>query len=82
MVYALDALFGLPRKKAAGSSFRPAILGKLFFCNQESVDEFVSAEASNDKKILQVSHGLMLFLLRYMLSNPFRIVVILLLEPC
>ena len=34
MVYSLDALFGLPRKKAAGSS-------SLFFCNQTTVDEFV-----------------------------------------
>ena len=34
MVYALDALFGLPRKKAAGCSYRPAILGKFFFCDK------------------------------------------------
>jgi hypothetical protein len=55
VVYALDALFGLPRKKAAGCSYRPAILGKLFFCDQVSVDEFVSAQRSKDRNVLQVS---------------------------
>ena len=47
-MYALDALFGLPRKRAAGVSHRPALHGNLFFCNQESVDEFVTEE--NDMK--------------------------------
>ena len=47
-MYALDALFGLPRKRAAGVSHRPALHGNLFFCNQESVDEFVTKE--NDMK--------------------------------
>ena len=51
MVY---ALFGLPRKKAAGCSYRPAVLGKLFFCDQVLVDEFVSAERSN---VYQVSYS-------------------------
>ena len=41
-MYSLDALFGLPRKKSAGKSFRDAVHGNLFFCNQGSVDEFVN----------------------------------------
>lgn len=38
----MDALFGLPRKKSAGSSYRGALHGALFFCDQSSVDEFVA----------------------------------------
>ena len=37
----LDALFGLCRKKAAGSSIRPPLFGTLDFDDQEVVDEFV-----------------------------------------
>ena len=46
MVYSLDALFGLPRKKAAGRSFREPVHGSLFFCNQTTVDEFVANSQS------------------------------------
>ena len=53
-MYALDALFGLPRKKSAGVSCRPPILGKLFFYDQELVDEFVSEEGSRAKQEFQV----------------------------
>ena len=42
MILSMD---GLPRKKAAGQSFRDAIHGHLLFENQASVDEFVSASA-------------------------------------
>jgi hypothetical protein len=52
VVYALDALFGLPRKRAAGVSHRPALHGNLFFCNQDSVDEFV-AETDDLKQSFQ-----------------------------
>lgn len=45
MLLSMDALFGLPRKKAAGISHRDAIHGHLFFGNQRSVDEFVSDSA-------------------------------------
>ena len=41
----MDALFGLPRKKAAGMSHREANHGHLFFGDQRSVDEYVSASA-------------------------------------
>lgn len=52
-MYALDALFGLPRKKSAGISQRPAIQGHLFFCDQVAVDEFVSTTPSG-KHVVQV----------------------------
>ena len=38
----MDALFGLPRKKAAGVSVRPPLTGNLFFEDQIAVDEYVS----------------------------------------
>ena len=41
IIYAMDALFGLPRKKAAGVSYRPAVQGHLFFVEQSCVDEHV-----------------------------------------
>ncbi len=31
IICAMDALFGLPQKKAAGVSYRPAVQGHLFF---------------------------------------------------
>ena len=45
-MYSLDALFGLPRKKAAGVSYRNALEGNLFFCDQASVDEAVAKSSS------------------------------------
>ena len=39
----MDGLFGLPRKKSAGSSFRDAIHGHLFFGEQAVVDEYVAS---------------------------------------
>lgn len=50
MVYSLDALFGLPRKKSAGRSFRQPVHGDIFFCDQGAVDEFV-----NSSKTLKAS---------------------------
>ena len=38
----MDALFGLPRKKSAGVSYRDPLHGCLFFHNQSAVDEFVA----------------------------------------
>ncbi len=40
-VFALDGIFGLPRKKSAGTSFRPPLFGDLFFADQVAVDQFV-----------------------------------------
>ena len=39
MVYSMDALFGLPRKKISGISYREALHRNIFFANQTSVDE-------------------------------------------
>jgi hypothetical protein len=38
----MDALFGLPRKKAAGCSYRGALHKDLFFHEHSFVDEFVA----------------------------------------
>ena len=38
----MDGLFGLPRKKSAGRSHRPSLHGRLFFEDQEGVDQFVN----------------------------------------
>ena len=46
----MDALFGLPRKKSAGISFREAIHGHLFFGQQERVDEHVALATLRHKK--------------------------------
>ena len=43
-----DALFGLPRKKAAGSSFRSPLHGSLMFGDRNSVDEFVAMSGPNN----------------------------------
>lgn len=61
MILSMDALFGLPRKKAAGQSVRDAIHGDLFFENQISVDGFVSSSAplKHSKNV----NGLLLILL-------------------
>lgn len=40
-MYSMDGLFGLPRKKSAGVSYRKALHGHLFFSDQAEVDEFV-----------------------------------------
>ena len=53
-MYAIDALFGLPRKKSAGVSHRPPLHGHLFFCDQEVVDQYV-AEEINMKQSFQVT---------------------------
>ncbi len=37
----MDALFGLPRKKAAGVSHRDSLHGEFFFGDQAAVDEHV-----------------------------------------
>ena len=50
----MDALFGLPRKKSAGKSFRNPLHGHIFFGNQQSVDEFVES-AGNEKKPTKAS---------------------------
>ena len=50
----LDAIFGLPRKKSAGRSFRQPLHGMLFFENQDEVDQFVEATPASNKQINKV----------------------------
>ena len=38
---AIDAIFGLPRKKSASVGFQDPLFGNLYFSDQSSVDEFV-----------------------------------------
>ena len=38
----MDALFCLPRKKSAGTSYREPLLNDVFFSDQSLVDEFVA----------------------------------------
>ena len=60
MIYAMDALFGLPRKKSAGVSYRAPLLGNLFFGDQSSVDQFVS-ESQKTKSQSSVSFYFIVF---------------------
>jgi hypothetical protein len=46
LVFAMDAVFGLPRKKSAGDSYCEPLFCNLFFDDQSAVDEFV---ANNEK---------------------------------
>lgn len=45
----VDALFGLPRKKAAGTSHRDPLHGDLFFGSQTAVDEYVASYQTGQK---------------------------------
>ena len=56
IIYAMDALFGLPRKKAAGVSYRPAVQGHLFFVEQSCVDEHVTG-AKTQKLMANVCYN-------------------------
>ena len=46
----MDALFGLPRKKSAGTSHRAPLHADLFFQDQSAVDEFVAKCSSDTTK--------------------------------
>lgn len=50
-VFAMDALFGLPRKRSAGVSYRDPLHRELFFCKQPPVDLFVEESAMSRKPI-------------------------------
>lgn len=45
----MDALFGLPRKKSAGCSYRDPLHGQLFFAQQNLVDEYVATYTTGKK---------------------------------
>lgn len=56
MIVSLDAIFGLPRKKAAGKSVRQPLHGDLFFADQSQIDEYVDNAARATKVVTKVSH--------------------------
>ena len=54
----MDALFGLPRKKISGISYREALSGNIFFANQTSVDEFVNSYSERKElKVCQTTYS-------------------------
>ena len=50
----IDGLFGLPRKKSAGTSYVDAAHGNLFFCDQTQVDKYVTDNAGPRTKSMTV----------------------------
>ena len=50
----MDAVFGLCRKKSAGTSVRPPLFAGLFFEEQATVDDFVINYDSSDQLIDKV----------------------------
>ena len=60
LVYAVDALSGLPRKKAAGVSHREPLHGHLFFLDQSAIDEYVAASKVPQKHRDEVINELIL----------------------
>lgn len=55
LIYAMDALFGLPRKKLAGVSHRGPLHKDLFFYEQLPVDQFVMENSKKAGSIQTVS---------------------------
>lgn len=55
LVYAMDGLFGLPRKMSAGVSYKDPLLGSLFFGGQSSVNQF-AAESNKCAILYQCVH--------------------------
>ncbi len=65
VVYSMDALFGLPRKKAAGKSFWNPLHESLFFGDQIAVDQYVASHKAHQKQVPKVSHYVMVVLQYY-----------------
>ena len=53
-IISMDALFGLPRKKSAGTSVRSPLFGRTMFMDQNTVDEFVAAESIKKLRVPKV----------------------------
>ena len=51
MIVSMDAIFGLPRKKSAGSSVRGLLHGHIYFYDQTVVDEFVEHSSFKSEKV-------------------------------
>ena len=49
MYFSIDGHFGLCRKKSSGSSSRPPLHDKTFFCNQNEVDRYVETYGAINK---------------------------------
>ena len=47
----MDGVFGLPRRKKAGISYRDSLHGHLFFADQMQVDHFVNDTYTSLKNI-------------------------------
>ena len=43
-IVSMDALFGLPRKRSAGTSHRNPLYNNLYFLQQNEVDEFIQQQ--------------------------------------
>ena len=56
----VDALFGLPRNKAAGISHRDSLHGDFFFGDQTAVDEHVASYEMPGQRMPRVSIKLVL----------------------
>lgn len=67
VVFAMDAIFGLPRKKSAGISFRPPLHQDLFFHDQTEVDQFVMERGMKKsavaKDVSVLSYTIVVFIL-------------------
>lgn len=50
----MDALFGLPRKVNAGTSYRPPLFSDTMFMDQHVVDEYVAAESVKKHHVSKV----------------------------
>lgn len=59
VVFAMDALFGLPRKKSAGMSYRGPLHADLFFYQQSSVDQYVAERSLMGKPASTVSRAML-----------------------
>ena len=51
VIVSMDAIFGLPRKKSAGSSVRGPLHGHIYFHDQAVVDEFVEHSSFKSEKV-------------------------------
>ena len=50
----MDALFGLPRKKSAGTSHRAPLHADLFFQDQSAVDELAKCSSDTTKRNVSI----------------------------
>lgn len=55
-IYSMDAIFGLPRKKSSGTSYREPLHAGIFFEDQSKVDEFVDSYGSVNSTNVRISN--------------------------